>query len=50
MDMMGRVVETEDIADASDEITLGAELPAGAYVVQITQAQARRTMLVHKVK
>jgi hypothetical protein len=50
IDMIGRVVETRDIDDAGQQITLGSELPAGAYVVQITQGEERRKVMIHKVK
>jgi hypothetical protein len=49
-DMMGRVVESREVADPNEEITLGSALPAGAYFVEIVQGEERRQMLVHKVK
>jgi hypothetical protein len=50
IDMMGRVVESGEIADAGREITLGSELQAGAYMVRIVQGEESRTMMIHKVK
>jgi hypothetical protein len=47
IDMMGRVVESRD-ADGATEISLGAELPAGAYVVRTTQGETRRQVMVRK--
>lgn len=50
IDMRGRVVETREIANASQEIVLGSELPTGTYLVQIIQGEERRTMMIQKVR
>jgi hypothetical protein len=50
VDMMGAIVESREVAEPGNEITLGAELPAGAYFVEVVQGEMRRQMLVHKVK
>jgi hypothetical protein len=49
IDMMGRVVDSRD-ADGATEITLGAELPAGAYIVRTTQGETRRQVMVRKLR
>lgn len=50
VDLMGRVIETiEDIAIGS-EIRLGDDLPPGAYLVRLTQAQMRGQMMIRKVR
>jgi hypothetical protein len=50
IDMMGEVVERREMTDATEEIVLGAELPAGAYLIEIVQGEERRTMPVRKVR
>jgi hypothetical protein len=50
IDMMGRVVESREMVGAGEEIMLGAELPAGAYLIEIVQGEERRTMMIRKVK
>jgi hypothetical protein len=49
IDMMGGVVESRDV-DGATEIMLGAELPAGAYIVRTTQGESRRQVMVRKVR
>ena len=49
-DMMGRIVETREIADGGQEVVLGAQIPPGLYMVQIIQGEERRTTMIHKVK
>jgi hypothetical protein len=49
IDMMGRVVESRD-ADGATEISLGAELPAGAYVMRVREGEITRQMMVRKVR
>jgi hypothetical protein len=49
IDMMGRVVELRDV-DGVTEITLGAELPMGTYMVRTTQGEIRRQVMVRKVR
>jgi hypothetical protein len=49
IDMMGRVVESREV-DGAMEVTLGAELPAGAYMVRTTQGEIRRQVMVRKVR
>jgi hypothetical protein len=49
IDMMGRVVESREV-DGATEVTLGVELPAGAYIVQTTQGEVRRQVMVRKVR
>jgi hypothetical protein len=50
IDMMGRIVETRDVADPSGEINLGSELPAGPYFVQVVQGEESHSTIVHKAK
>jgi hypothetical protein len=50
IDMNGQVVETAGDVLPGGEYNLGAELPAGAYFVQIVQGETRRQVLVHKVR
>jgi hypothetical protein len=49
-DLTGEVLLARDVDDASGEIILGSELPAGAYLVQIIQGTGRRSSLVYKVR
>jgi len=49
IDVMGRVVQTRDV-DGATEVTLGAELPAGGYLVRITQGETSRQVMVRKVR
>jgi hypothetical protein len=50
LDMMGRVVESRDVEALNGVVSLGSELPAGAYIVRIIQGEKISTMMVHKVK
>jgi hypothetical protein len=50
VDMMGQVVESTDEIAPGAEIHLGESLPAGAYLVRVTQGEAIRQMLVRKVR
>jgi len=47
IDMLGRVVETTDV-DGVTQVTLGAELPAGTYLVRATQGTTIRQTMVRK--
>jgi hypothetical protein len=49
IDMMGRVAESREIASGSD-IHLGESLPAGAYLLRVTQGEAVRQMIVRKLR
>jgi hypothetical protein len=50
VDMMGRVVESIETADARGQIRLGAELPAGAYLVRVREGETTREMMVRKMR
>lgn len=50
LDLMGRVLESHDVADPNQELTLGFALPAGTYFLQLHQGGATSAVMIHKVK
>jgi hypothetical protein len=48
--MMGRVVESRDVEALNGVVSLGSELPAGAYIVRIIQGEELHSVIIHKVK
>jgi hypothetical protein len=49
LDMMGRVVESREVEALNGAMSLGSELPAGAYIVRIIQGEEQRSVIIHKI-
>lgn len=50
IDMTGRVITSRRSTDRRVELEIGSDLPAGAYVVRVTQGDVSRQAIVHKIR